>query len=71
MLDEYTIGRWERTYRSQGLEKLLSDDYKGSESKLGPKQELELKAHLESELYQTTKEIVSHVKERLLPTAGF
>ena len=64
MLDEYTIRRWEKTYQTQGIEKLLSDDFNGRDGKLTSDQELELKAHLEETLYQTTKEIVSYVKEK-------
>jgi len=63
MLDDQTIRRWEEIFQKSGLEGLLKDDFHGRIGKLSLKQELELKAHLESKLYETTKEIVLYVNK--------
>ena len=62
LIDDETCRRWEATYREDGLDALLTQNYHGSDGKLSEGEEAELKSHLEQTLYQSTKEIIRHVE---------
>jgi transposase len=62
MLDEKTIRRYRKLYESEGLDRLLNDDWKGGIGRLSSEQEEGLKNYLISHLCTTTKEICNYVE---------
>ena len=61
-LDDQTIRNYEKTYSQYGISKLLKTSYKGGESKLSPKQEAELKDHVEKKTYHSAAAIAHYVE---------
>ena len=62
LLDQITIRRYEKEYKTQGVNRLLEYRYRGSKGFLILTQEEELTQHLKTHTYQTVKEIVLYVK---------
>src|SRR6266702_5397832 len=57
LLDDITIRRYEKAYKKKGIDGLLENRYQGSVANLTKEQEVELKEHLRSKIYQTVKGI--------------
>lgn len=64
LLDESTIRRFRKLYEDQGLDRLLDDDWKGSERRLTQQQERKLSEHLQEQVYVSTKAVADYVKTR-------
>jgi transposase len=64
LLNEKTIRRYRKFYEEEGLERLLNDDWRGSERRLAAIQERELQDHLKESIYATTKEVCEYVSKR-------
>lgn len=64
LLDDSTIRKYEQEYRDDGIDVLLTDDYKGKEPQLSEKQEHFLRLHLRSITYQMSYEVVAYVEQR-------
>ncbi|MDC0358893.1 IS630 family transposase, partial [Oligoflexia bacterium] len=64
LLDESTIRRYRRFYESDGMDRLLDDDWGGSERRLSEEEERELVAHLDEHLCSTTSEVSEYIIER-------
>ena len=64
LLDESTIRRYRTWYEAEGMERLLNDDWGGSESRLSEEQEVELIEYLDDHLCHTTSEVSEYVLER-------
>lgn len=62
MLDEDSIGNYRKRYEGGGIEALLTDDYKGSETLLSISELNELSTHIEKNSYLTVESIVDYVK---------
>lgn len=62
MLSEETIRNYVNRYKEGGIARLLSDNHKGSESKLDDKQQQILDAHLQEHVYLTVDSILLFVK---------
>lgn len=62
LLDDATIRDYERQYRTDGLDALLSDEHRGGTAKLTQAQERELDAHVDAHLYSTAAEICAHIE---------
>jgi transposase len=60
--DVRTILSYFQDYKDGGSDKLLEDNYKGSESKLTAEQEKELSDHLRNILYTSSNDIIQFVK---------
>ena len=64
MIDEDTVrNNWKR-YEEGGIEGLLKNNYKGSESMLSTAELVELEKHLEEKTYLTIESIVSYVEQQ-------
>lgn len=63
LIDVSTIYRYLNIYQNEGLDCLLSDNYKGGTGKLSKEQESQLKEHLESRVYPDAKSIVKYIEE--------
>lgn len=63
MIDETTLWRWHEQYQQGGMEKLLQDDYKGSESYLSCVQQKELTTYLEENICLSAKEVCHYVEQ--------
>jgi transposase len=63
-LDESTIRRYRRLYESDGLDRLLDDDWGGSERRLSEEQEKKLVQYLDEHLCSTTLEVSEYIAER-------
>jgi len=61
LLDEMTIRRYEKEYKTSGVDGLLECRYHGSSGLLNVMQEEALTSHLKGHTYQTVKEVVSYV----------
>lgn len=61
LIDDKTLYRYKELF-NKGLKHLLELNYKGRIPKLSVDQEKELSIHLEQHLYNSSKEIVSHIK---------
>lgn len=61
-LDQDTIANYRRRYVEGGVESLLSDDYKGSTSRLSLDQQMALEIHLLEKVYLSAAEILSYVQ---------
>jgi len=64
LLDESTIRRYRRWYEEDGLDRLLNDEWKGSERRLSEGEEEALKAHLMLHVYTSSAAIVSYVESK-------
>lgn len=62
LLDETTIRRYRKLYEEEGLDRLLDDDWKGTERRLSEAQELSLINHLRETIYTSTSAIAAYVK---------
>jgi len=62
LIDEETPRRYLDTFLADGLKKLLSLKYKGSESLLSEEQKSSLKIHLSQRTYLSSKEIILHIQ---------
>jgi transposase len=60
-LDEDTIANYRKRYVEGGVESLLSDDYKGSTSRLSLDQQMALEIHLLGQVYLSAAEILDYV----------
>lgn len=63
MLDETTIRRYEKEFKTSGIDGLLEDHYHGSAARLTKAQEIELTGYLKTHLHQTAKEIRLHIEK--------
>lgn len=63
-IDEATIANYRRRYKEGGLESLLYDDYKGSESFLSIEGQHELELHLLENVYLSIKSMLNYVNRR-------
>ena len=63
LLDDDTIRKYRTQYLNQGAESMLSDNNKGTSSKLNEKQINELELHLDQNTYSSTKGIIAWIKE--------
>lgn len=64
LLDESTIRRYRKWYEQDGMERLLNDDWGGSECRLSEEQEGNLVEYLDEHLCQTTLEVVEYVFDK-------
>ncbi len=64
LLDESTIRRYRKWYEKDGLDRLLNDDWRGSERRLSEEDEASLKAHLECQVYTSCSSIASYVESQ-------
>ena len=64
LIDEETPRRYLDAFLADGLKKLLSLKYKGSESLLSDEQKSSLKIHLSEHTYLSSKEIILYIKNR-------
>ena len=62
LIDEETPRRYLDTFLADGLKKLLSLKYKGSESLLSEEQKSSLKIHLSQRTYLSSKEIILYIQ---------
>lgn len=62
LIDEETPRRYLETFLAEGLKKLLSLKYKGSESLLSEEQKSNLKIHLSQRTYLSSKEIILYIQ---------
>jgi len=62
LLDESTIRRYRKWYEEEGLERLLNDDWGGSERRLTEEEEATLTEYLSEHLCSTTTEVCEFVK---------
>jgi len=60
-MDDVTVRRWEKQYKTFGLDALLANNYPGGESKLSVEQAKQLTAHLQEKIYLSAKEIAHYV----------
>ena len=63
-LSRGSVNNYYKRYISAGLEELVSDDYQGTECRLGTAEIEQLSAHLEDNLYQTVGAIRDYVASR-------
>jgi transposase len=63
MIDEATIWRWHQQFEQGGMEQLLKDEYKGSDSYLSQLRQDELDTYLERNTCLSAKEVSHYVKE--------
>lgn len=64
LLDEKSVRRYRKLYEREGAERLLDDEWRGSERRLTEEQETKLREHLDEHVYGSTKEIAAYVKRR-------
>lgn len=64
LIDDGTVRRWYRIFDIEGIKTLLKDKYTGGTSKLSSAEQLELTAHLDSNIYLTAKEVCSYVETK-------
>ena len=64
LLDDTTIRRYEHSYREEGIDRLLTLNYKDYVGKLSSPQIDELKQYLREHLIGSAKEIVAYIRER-------
>lgn len=64
LIDDGTVRRWHLTFKTGGIASLLEDNYAGGTSKLSDEEQLELAAHLETNIYLSAKEICAYVKTK-------
>jgi len=62
LIDEETPRRYLEAFLAEGLKKLLSLKYKGSESLLSEEQKSHLKIHLSQRTYLSSKEIILYIQ---------
>lgn len=62
-LDDVTIRRYFKEFKTEGIDGLLEDHYHGSTGFLTTEQERQLTTHLKSAIFQTVKAVVSHAKK--------
>ncbi len=60
-LDDTTVRRYFKEFKSTGIDGLLESHYHGSSGFLSQKQEAELTEYLKTNLHQTAREIVLHI----------
>jgi transposase len=63
-LDDQTIRNYKELYEEGGIDYLWTVNYKGGPTKMTTEQEAELTEHLAENIYQTTKEIINHLKQK-------
>lgn len=63
LIEESSIRRWREWYEAEGLDRLLNDDWGGSECRLSEEQRAELVKFLAEHLCNTTAEICDYVSE--------
>ncbi len=63
LLDDDTIRKYRNQYLNRGAESMLSDNNKGTLSKLNESQINELEQHLDQNTYSSTKGIIAWIKE--------
>lgn len=63
LLDEETLRKHTKVYRSVGLDAVLKDKHTGSYSKLSESEIVSLCAHIEDNLYATVEEIICYVQK--------
>lgn len=61
-LNEGTIANYRKRYKEGGLEKLINDYYPGKRSFLSEKELKILSQDLQSKVFKSTKEVISHIK---------
>jgi transposase len=61
LLDEVTIRRYEKEFKTSGIDGLLEDHYHGSVKNLTNKQETELTDYLKTNLHQAAKEVAAYI----------
>jgi len=60
-LDHTSVRRYEKIFRTDGLDELLNDHYCGGTSKLSIEEETILKAELKRKIYLSSKEICEYI----------
>ena len=60
-IDDVTVRRWKKQYKTFGLDALLANNYLGGESKLSIEQAKQLTVHLQEKIYLSAKEIAHYV----------
>lgn len=60
-LDDTTVRRYLKEFKTEGVDGLLEDHYSGSPASLTEKQQTELTVYLKANLHQTAKEIVLYI----------
>ncbi len=68
LLDDTTIRRYQKEFEKEGVDGLLECRYLGSSGFLTDKEERALTMHLKKNIYQTVKQVVSHVKDTYAKT---
>jgi len=63
LLDDSTFRNYYEEYAEGGIEKLLSDDYRGGISRLSVEQIRQLDAHLQEHTYVSSKEIKVYIEK--------
>jgi transposase len=63
MLDEETLRNYVNRYKEGGVDKLITDNYKGSSAKLNQEELIEFDEHVEKNTYLTVEAIIAHVKK--------
>ena len=61
-LDDTTVRRYFKKFKTEGIDGLLEDHYHGSLENLTKEQETELTEHLKTRLHQTAKEVALHIQ---------
>jgi transposase len=63
-LDDGTIANYKKRYRDGGLECLIIDGYNTKRTRLNEFEEIELINDLDSKIYSSVKEVVTHIKKK-------
>src|SRR5262249_16561601 len=63
MIDEETLRNYVKRYQEGGIQKLITDNYKGSSAKLSAAELEELDLHLQQKTYLAVEAIITHVKQ--------
>lgn len=64
LLDDSTLRNYHAEYMEGGIEKLLTDDYTGGQSRLSDNQMKQLDQHLDEHTYSSSKEIGAYIEKR-------
>ena len=61
-IDESSIANYRKRYKDGGIEGLIIDQYSGKRHRLKDEEILELSAHLDSQVFLSTKEVIDFVE---------
>ncbi|MBI1307094.1 MAG: IS630 family transposase [Bacteroidetes bacterium] len=64
LISDESINNWKKLYQVDGIDALLSDNYKGGTSLLSVAMEQELTGHLEEHLYVHSSDIIQHIEKK-------